>query len=137
MTFNTKTGTIALFSAVFFLAACSNVKKAAKNFDEGTKYQAEPEVLELRGDSVEYQVTLNIDPKKLDPKVKVDLNPTLVYGDSMLARPQVTVQGEQSKGTVGKETTVITSKEGGKVTFKDKFRYTPAMKNSELKAMPY
>lgn len=137
MTFNTKTGTIALFSAVFFLAACSNVKKAAKNFDEGTKYQAEPEVLELRGDSVEYQVTLTIDPKKLDPKVKVDLNPTLVYGDSMLARPQVTVQGEKSKGTVTKETTVITSKEGGKVTFKDKFRYTPGMKYSELKAMPY
>ena len=136
MTFNTKTGTFALLTAVVFLAACSNVKKAAKNFDEGTKYQAEPEVLELHGDSVEYQVTLNIDPNKLDPKVMVDLNPTLVYGDSMLARPQVTVRGEKSKGSKGKGTTSITSKEGGKVTFKDKFKYEPSMKNSELKAMP-
>lgn len=136
MTFNTKTGTLALFTAVLFLAACSNVKKAAKNFDEGTKYQAEPEVLELRGDSVEYQVTLNIDPKKLDRNVSVDLNPTLVYGDSMLARPQVTVRGENAKGGAGKGTTTITSQEGGKVTFKDKFRYNPSMKQSELKAMP-
>lgn len=136
MTFNTKTGTFALLTAVVFLAACSNVKKAAKKFDEGTKYQAEPEVLELHGDSVEYQVTLNIDPKKLDPKVTVDLNPTLVYGDSMLARPQVTISGEKSKGPTGKGTTSITSKDGGKVTFKDKFKYEPSMKNSDLKAMP-
>jgi len=136
MTFNTKTGTFALLTAVVFLAACSNVKKAANNFDEGTKYQAEPEVLELHGDSVEYLVTLNIDPNKLDSKVSVDLNPTLVYGDSMLPRPQVTVKGEKSKGPNGKGTSTITSKEGGKVTFKDKFKYEPSMKNSELKAMP-
>lgn len=136
MTFNTKNGKLAILSAVVFLAACSSVKKAANNFDEGTKYQAEPEVLELHGDSVEYQVTLNIDPKKLDPKATVDVNPTLVYGDSMLARPQVTVQGEKAKGSKGKGTTTITSSEGGKVTYKDKFKYEPSMKNSELKAMP-
>ena len=93
MTFNTKTGTFAILSAAVFLAACANVKKSAQKFDGGTKYQAEPEVLELRGDSVEYQVTLNIDPKKLDPIVTVDINPTLVYGDSMMARPQVTEIG--------------------------------------------
>lgn len=111
------------------------MKKAAKKFDEGTKYQAEPEVLELHGDSVEYQVTLNIDPKALHKNVTVDLNPTLVYEDQMNPRPQVTVQGENAKGG-GKGTTTINSKEGGKVTFKDKFKYEPSMKNSELKAMP-
>ncbi|MBI1221763.1 MAG: tetratricopeptide repeat protein [Bacteroidetes bacterium] len=136
MTFNTKNGKLALFSAVVFLAACTNVKKAAQQFDEGTKYQAEPEVLELHGDSVEYQVTLNIDPKKLDPRVSVDINPTLVYGDSMLARPQVTVRGEKSKASKGKGSTTIQSAEGGKVTYKDKFKYQPSMENSELKAMP-
>ncbi|MDX5319464.1 MAG: tetratricopeptide repeat protein [Bacteroidota bacterium] len=112
------------------------MKKSAQKFDGGTKYQAEPEVLELRGDSVEYQVTLNIDPKKLDPIVTVDINPTLVYGDSMMARPQVTVQGEKAKGSKAKGTNTITSKDGGKVTFKDKFKYQPEMKNSQLKAMP-
>ena len=136
MTFNHKTGILALFSAGLFLAACTSVKKAAKHFNDGTKYQAETEVLELHGDSVEYQVTITIDPKKLNKKATVDINPTLVYGDSMKARPQVTVQGEKAKGSSGKGTITITSSEGGKLTYKDKFRYNSSMKNSELKAMP-
>lgn len=135
MTFYTKTGTFALLAASIALAACTNVKKAAKKFDEGTKYQAEPEVLELHGDSVEYQVTIQVDPKKLDKKATVDVNPTLVYGDESQPRPQVTIQGEKAKGK-NKGATTIKSKDGGKVTYKDKFKYQPAMKNSELKAKP-
>lgn len=135
MILNSKTGTLAFLSAVMLLGACTNVKKAAKKFDEGTKYQAEPEVLELHGDSVAYQVTLNIDPKALDKKVTVELNPTLVYGDQSQPRPQVTVQGEKAKeGNRG--ATTIKSKDGGKVTYKDKFKYQPEMRNSELKAKP-
>ncbi|TNE81370.1 MAG: tetratricopeptide repeat protein [Bacteroidetes bacterium] len=135
MTFYTKTGTLAILASGMLLAACTNVKKAAKNFDEGTKYQAEPEVLELHGDSVEYTVTIQVDPKKLDKKATVDVNPTLEYGDQSQARPQVTVQGEKAKGS-NKGATTIQSKSGGKVTYKDKFKYQPEMKNSELKAKP-
>ncbi len=135
MTFYTKTGTLAILASGMLLAACTNVKKAAKNYDEGTKYQAEPEVLELHGDSVEYTVTIQVDPKKLDKKATVDVNPTLEYGDQSQARPQVTIKGEKAKGS-NKGATTVQSKSGGKVTYKDKFKYQPEMKNAELKAKP-
>ncbi len=135
MTSYTKTGTFALFTAALILAACTNVKKAAKQFDEGTQYQAEPEVLELHGDSVEYQVTITIEPDKLNKKTTVEINPTLEYGDQEQPRPQVVVQGEKAKGK-NKGATTVQSSNGGTVTFKDKFKYEPAMRNSELKAKP-
>lgn len=137
MKVNTKIGAIALLTTVFTLSACVNAKKTAKNFGKGSSYQIQPEVLELRGDSVEYQGVLTIAPKALDKKASVQLNPLLTYGDTMKYKgPQTTVLGEEAPGPKVAGATTITSEQGGKVAFRDKFLYDPAMLNSNLYLIP-
>lgn len=120
----------AIAISVLSIAACTNIKKAAKDYEENVEYNTSPEVLELRGDSVEYEVSITVPAKKFNKKAQVKVEPVLKYGDEANSRPPFTVKGEKSGG----KKNTIPYAEGGTVTFTDKFAYTDDMKNSTLVA---
>ena len=116
-----------MLSALLILNACGGMKKAAKNVEDAS-FKTEPEVLEVHGDSVAYEVTFTT--KKFHKKAALKIDPVLKYGSDTSQRPPVTIKGEKSKTDAD---LVIDSKDGS-VTFKDKFAYDPAMEKSTLVA---
>lgn len=120
----------AIALSVLSIAACQNIKKAADNYQENVEYNSAPKVLELHGDSVEYEVSVTLPAKKMNKKAQVKVEPVLKYGDEANSRPPFTVKGEKT----GSSKNVIPYAEGGTVTFTDKFAYTDDMKNSTLVA---
>lgn len=120
----------AIALSVLSIAACQNIKKAANNYEENVEYNSSPKVLELRGDSVEYELTVTVPAKKMNKKAQVKVEPVLKYGDEANSRPPFTVKGEKTS----KSKSAISYSEGGTVTFTDKFLYDESMKNSTLVA---
>lgn len=122
----------AIAMSLLTVAACTNIKKAAKNYDENATYESAPKVLELHGDSVAYEVSVTVPAKKFNKKASVKVEPVVKYGDEANSRPPVVIKGEKAKGSSKKYS--INSKTGGTVTFSDKFAYDEKMKNSKLVA---
>jgi tetratricopeptide (TPR) repeat protein len=117
--------------AVLSVAACTNIKKAAKDYQENVKAEATPKVLELHGDSVAYEVSFTVPAKKFHKKASVKIEPVLQYSNDSDSRPPVTIKGDAAPG---KGKLVIDSKTGGTVTFEDKFAYSDKMSKSKLVA---
>lgn len=122
----------AIAMSLLTVAACTNIKKAAKNYEENVTYESAPKVLELHGDSVAYEVSVTVPAKKFNKKASVKIEPVLKYGDEANSRPPVTINGEGAKGKSKKYT--IDSKTGGTVVVSDKFAYDEKMKQSKLVA---
>ncbi len=124
------TGVLAIAFSVLSISACQNIKKAAKNYEESVEYSSSPKVLELHGDSVEYEVTVTIPAKKLHKKAQIKVEPVLKYGDEANSRPPFTLKGEKTT----KSKKAIKYSEGGTRVFTDKFAYDESMKNATLVA---
>ncbi len=120
----------AIALSVLSIAACQNIKKAAKNYEESVEYNSSPKVLELHGDSVEYEVTVTVPAKKLNKRAQVKVEPVLKYGDEANSRPPFTIKGEKTSKSKG----AISYSEGGTIVHTDKFAYEESMKNSTLVA---
>lgn len=124
-------GGVAAFATVLAVSSCSPVKKAASGADKFT-YEAEPKVLELKGDSVPYKVKLTAASGDVHQKAGIKIDPVLLYGNEALGRPPVVIKGKKSK----MKADASIGKDGGTYEWSDAFKYEPAMVNSKLVAKP-
>ncbi len=120
---------VLILSAV--LTGCNALKSMQKKSNT-VSYDAKPNPLEVKGDSVEVVITGKYPVKYFDKKTTVSLNPTLNYeGGSMKLRP-MTLKGEG----VTTEGVTISKASGGSFSYRDKVAYKPEMKTSTLTVNP-
>ena len=106
-------------AAIFALSACNSPKKLAKALDK-MKFKTQPEVLEVKGDSVEVKVNGKIPAKTFGKKAVVKFQPVLVYGDEQKELDALYLQGEKVKEKKGK---VIKYAKGGGFTYDKKIEF--------------
>jgi hypothetical protein len=123
---NLKLVALAVIVSIGF-AACSGLKKMAKKANT-ISYEAQPNPLELHGDSVMVTITGNFPPKYFKKKVTLNVVPTLKYEGGEVAMKNLALQGEAAQGNAQ----IIKYTDGGKFTYTDKIAYSPSMKKSEL-----
>lgn len=123
---------IALTAVIsIIIAACNPLKKMAKRYPE-IKYDVNPPVLTLKGDSVEFSLSGKIPANYFHKKVFVDFAPTLIYpADGGTAKDQKTkiLRGEATDGEGDK----IEFAKGGSFSEKYKFAYEKSMETTALK----
>lgn len=113
------------------LTGC-NALKTMKKKSNTLSYEAKPNPLEVRGDSVEIVITGKIPVKYFDKKTAVSMNPTMTYeGGSIKLRP-LTLKGESSTA----DGVTISKANGGTFTYRDKVAYKPEMKNASVSFNP-
>ncbi len=123
------------FVAVAILAACNPITKMSKALKKAT-YKMSPEVLEVRGDSVDIGFKMNVPKGAVAPKGVIKLEPILRYGkdndQELVLKPYVI------KGTKAEEpgANVTMGVEGGTVTYTDRIAYNPQMKRCTLYIQP-
>ena len=117
--------TLALFTLVF-CASCNCTKKMAKKVD-GVSISCNPEILQLVGDAVPADITVNFPVKFVDPKAELKITPQLVYDAGKIEGTPIYVQGEK----VLDNYTVI-SDEGGSITKSISLPYKPEAALSTL-----
>lgn len=128
MKYRNKIAYLPLMAALLVGFYSCGIKQAAKNFDEKAEMKANPEVLEVHGDSVAYQVTLDAPEKSVNKNVTIEIQPVLKYNGTTDNRPTQNIQGTKAKNGQGQ----VITKDGGKVTWSDKVAYKPEMKSTEL-----
>ena len=122
---------LSVFVASALLTGCNALKSMQKKSNTVT-YEAKPNPLEVRGDSVEMVITGKIPVKYFDKKSSLNMNPTLTYdGGSIKLRP-LTLKGEASTA----DGIVISKVNGGSFTYRDKVAYKPEMKNATVSFNP-
>ncbi len=114
-----------MFTLVF-CASCNCTKKMAKKVD-GVSISCNPEVLQLVGDAVTADITVNFPVKFVDPKAELKITPQLVYKSGNITGAPIYVQGEK----VLDNYTVI-SDEGGSITKSISLPYKPEAAISTL-----
>jgi outer membrane protein OmpA-like peptidoglycan-associated protein len=126
-----KKGSYAVVVAVlslFVITGCGGLKKMDKYIQElGAK--AEPNPLEVHGDSVAITVSGKFPPKYFAKKAVVEATPVLKNdGGGETNFKMKGYQGEQAAGNYDK----IPFKEGKSFSYTDKQAYKPAMANSKM-----
>jgi Flp pilus assembly protein TadD len=121
----------ALILSTLIVTACNPLKKM-KSKANLVSYDAKPNPLELRGDSVEVTVTGKVPAKFFHKKVSVSLNPSLDYAGGSTKLKPFTLKGESVTG----EGVTINQASGGTFTYKEKIAYKPEMAVSELNFNP-
>lgn len=122
---------LSVLVASALLTGC-NALKTMKKKQNTLSYEAKPNPLEVKGDSVEIMVTGKIPVKYFDKKTAVNMNPTLNYeGGSIKLRP-ITLKGEASTA----DGLTISKANGGTFTYRDKVAYKPEMKNATVAFNP-
>lgn len=91
-------------------------------------YTLTPQVLEMRGDSVEISITGQYPAKFFNKKAVMELTPVLKWEGGEQAFKVQTVQGE----AVESNAQIIAFETGGSFSYKDKVAYTDAMDKSDL-----
>jgi tetratricopeptide (TPR) repeat protein len=124
-----------LVLGVAILVSCSRVKKATSKYEQGTKYATEPEMLEVRGDSVEYALSITVEPKAMDKKATVMVNPSLDFGDKSTELDQIVLEGTKPRRGKTPGAKEITS-EGDKIIVRNKFKFEEGMEKAQLVAKP-
>lgn len=123
---------IALITVItIVIAACNPLKKMAKRYPE-VKYNVNPPVLTLKGDSVEFSVSGTVPTNYFHKKVFVDFVPSLVYpvdGGSPKDQKMVTLRGEATDGEGNK----VEFAKGGSFSEKYKMVYEKSMETATLK----
>jgi tetratricopeptide (TPR) repeat protein len=127
----TNLSTFAVFAllASLFASSCQSPKKMQAAIEK-VKFKAEPEVLEVRGDSITVKITGKIPPKTFAKKATVKFQPVLRYGAEEKPLPPMYLVGEKVKGV--KDATVVKYKTGRTFTYEKKVEYTPEMRKSSL-----
>lgn len=113
------------------LTGCNALKSMQKKSNT-VSYDAKPNPLEVKGDSVEVIITGKYPVKYFDKKTTVTLNPTLNYEGGSLKLRQLTLKGE----AVTTEGVTISKTTGGSFSYKEKIAYKPEMKTSTLSLNP-
>ena len=122
---------LSVFVASALLTGCNALKSMQKKSNTVT-YEAKPNPLEVRGDSVEMVITGKIPVKYFDKKSSLSMNPTITFdGGSIKLRP-LTLKGEASTA----DGIVISKVNGGSFTYRDKVAYKPEMKNATVSFNP-
>ncbi len=122
---------LSVFVASALLTGCNALKSMQKKSNTVT-YEAKPNPLEVRGDSVEMVITGKIPVKYFDKKSSLNMNPTMTFdGGSIKLRP-LTLKGEASTA----DGIVISKVNGGSFTYRDKVAYKPEMKNATVSFNP-
>ena len=122
---------LSVFVASALLTGC-NALKSMKKKSNTVSYDAKPNPLEVRGDSVEIVITGTIPVKYFDKKTALNMNPTMSYdGGSIKLRP-LTLKGETSTA----DGVTISKTNGGSFTYRDKVAYKPEMKNATVSFNP-
>lgn len=107
------------------LYGCSVKNNMGKN-----RYQVEPEVLEVHGDSVAVVITAIVPEKSINSKAALRFEPVLKTGkDGEVTLRSMTVGGSATEEPVDVK---VDSKTGGKVTYASKFKYTADMRSARL-----
>ncbi len=114
--------------STFVLAACANLKTMQKRIDElGAK--AEPNPLEVHGDSVEITISGRFPEKYFPKKVIAESTPVLTYSGG---EAKFKMQGYQGEKAAGNFKDVIPYKAGKSFSYTDKIAYSPSMEESKL-----
>lgn len=111
---------LAILLAIF-VASCVSTKLP-------DSYQVDPNPLVNNGGKVKVSVTGTIPAKSFHKKAIVEFQPYLKYNGGTLDLTPLTLKGEAAEG----EGTVISTKNGGTITYTDNFDYKPEMQVSEL-----
>jgi tetratricopeptide (TPR) repeat protein len=107
--------------SVLYLAGCVSTKLPEA-------YQVEPEVLEMKGDKVDFKVTGTIPPKSFHKKARAEFSPFLKYNGETKQLSTFMLKGEKADG----EGTLINTKTGGSFTYSESFDYIDDYRVSEL-----
>lgn len=122
---------LSVFVASALLTGC-NALKSMKKKSNTVSYDAKPNPLEVRGDSVEIVITGKLPVKYFDKKTALNMNPTMSFdGGSIKLRP-LTLKGEASTA----DGVTISKANGGSFTYRDKVAYKPEMKNATVSFNP-
>ncbi|MDZ4838548.1 MAG: hypothetical protein SGJ04_00935 [Bacteroidota bacterium] len=110
------------------LVGCNNPKKLAKVV-ANVELKNEPEVIEVRGDSISFNLRGKFPPKTFAKNAVIKFQPILKYGNNE-ERPlkPIYLRGEKVK----LDAQMISYKNGGTFSYKDKMPYTPEMKNTVM-----
>jgi outer membrane protein OmpA-like peptidoglycan-associated protein/Flp pilus assembly protein TadD len=121
---------VLIASALF--TGCNALKKM-KNKANTVSYEAKPNPLEVRGDSIDVVITGTIPVKYFDKKTTVELNPTIDYNGGSEKLRSYTLRGE---GVTTGDGVVISKASGGTFTYKDRVPFKQGMEKAELKVKP-
>jgi hypothetical protein len=115
--------------AALVVTSCQSPKKISKSISK-MSFTADPEVLEVNGDSVTVNITGKFPPNSVPKNALVKFQPILHYGDTMEMPLKVMyLKGEKVKGQEGK---TIRYAKGGTFNYTDKFAYQPEMKKASM-----
>jgi tetratricopeptide (TPR) repeat protein len=111
---------LAILLAVF-VASCVSTKMP-------DSYTVDPQPLVNNGGKVSVSVTGTIPPKSFHKKAIVEFQPYLKYNGGTFDLKPLILKGEKAEG----DGTVISTANGGTITYTDNFDYKPEMQVSEL-----
>lgn len=107
------------------------LKKMKKDYAE-VRFNATPDVLIEKGDSVEVTINGYFPEKYFGKDVAMHFQPVLKHDGGETKLKPMTLKGEDVMG----DGVLIRYKEGGSFTYTDKFAYEPEMKQSKLIVNP-
>jgi hypothetical protein len=114
--------------AIIMLSGCVSPKKLGKDLEK-MGFKAQPELLEVKGDSIEVSINMKIPPKSFHKKAVVKFQPILKYGEQEKELATMYLQGEKVRDKKGK---TVKFAKGGSFKYHDKIEYTTEMKHSKL-----
>ena len=115
--------------ATLILSSCGGLNKMVK-MSPDVKYEVNPKVLELHGDSVEVTVKVTFPTKYFQKKAILEMTPVLKYEGGEKAFKSLTLQGE----SVQANNQVVSFTSGGTFSVTSKISFEEAMRSSELVA---
>jgi tetratricopeptide (TPR) repeat protein len=114
------------------LGACNPISKMSTNLKKA-KFTMIPEILEVRGDSVDIGFKMVVPKGAIHKKGVIKLEPILRYGsDELVLKPYI-IKGEKAEDP---NANVTMKSEGGTVQYTDRVLYTPEMKRCTLYIQP-
>jgi len=123
-----KIALLTLFAGVI-MTSCNSPKKMSAALEK-VKFKAEPEVLEVRGDSITVKISGKFPPHTFAKNASVKFQPILRYGSQEKPLPPKYLVGEKVTGV--KDASKISYEKGGGFTYYQRVEYTPEMKKSNL-----
>ena len=114
-------------SLLVILTACNPLKLIEKYLDE-IQIVANPEILQVHGQTVDYSIRGKIPPKAFHKKGVATITPVVYYGGQSLKLDPISLKGEKADGA-GR---TINMKNGGSFELTGSFDYDPNMAGKDL-----
>lgn len=102
---------------------------SVKNNMVNNQYTVSPNPLEVKGDSVQINMSATVPAKSINPKANLQFQPYLKTSKGDITLKAITIGGESVTDNVDFK---VSSKTGGKITYMDKIPYNPDMKRATL-----